>query len=65
MGYWENINKIYEKQRKKGIENYGMTIEQNQIPEVIERIEYLQEEMVDALIYCEWIKDKLNSTISK
>lgn len=59
MGYWENINKIYETQRKKGITTYNQTLEQNQIPDVISRIEYLQEELVDALMYCEWIKDKL------
>jgi hypothetical protein len=56
--YWENICKIAEKQRNKGIETYGSGIEDNHA-EIIARIEYLEEELVDALMYCEWIKDYL------
>jgi hypothetical protein len=56
--YWENICKIAEKQRRKGIETYGKGIEDNPAA-IITRIEYLQEELVDALMYCEWIKDYL------
>lgn len=54
--YWENICKIAEKQRNKGIETYGSGIEDNPA-DIITRIEYLEEELVDALMYCEWIKD--------
>ena len=54
--YWENICAIAEKQRAKGIETYGTGIEDNPA-DIITRIEYLQEELVDALMYCEWIKD--------
>lgn len=56
--YWENICKIAEKQRRKGILTYGKGIEDNPA-EIITRIEYLEEELVDALMYCEWIKDYL------
>jgi hypothetical protein len=55
---WENICKIAEKQRNKGIATYGCGIEDNPA-EIITRIEYLEEELVDALMYCEWIKDYL------
>jgi len=61
MGYWENICNMQKKQKEKGLKTYGKTIEDNQIPEIIERIEYAQEEMIDFLMYCEWIKEKLTS----
>jgi hypothetical protein len=54
--YWENICTIAEKQRAKGIETYGKGLEDNKA-DIIARIEHLQEELVDALMYCEWIKD--------
>ena len=58
--YWENICKIAEKQRAKGMKTYGKGIEDN-YADIITRIEYLQEELIDALMYCEWIKDKFCS----
>lgn len=54
--YWENICAIAERQRAKGIATYGQGIEMNPA-DVVARIEHLQEELVDALMYCEWIKD--------
>lgn len=54
--YWENICAIAERQRAKGIAAYGQGIEMNPA-DVVARIEHLQEELVDALMYCEWIKD--------
>lgn len=56
--YWERICKIAERQRTKGMETYGQGIENNPAA-MLKRIEYLQEELVDALMYCEWIKDNL------
>lgn len=56
--YWKNICAIAEKQREKGIKTYGSGIEDNPA-NIITRIEYLQEELVDGLMYCEWIKDYL------
>ena len=56
--YWNNICAIADRQREKGIKTYGSGIEDN--PEdIITSIEYLEEELVDALMYCEWIKDYL------
>lgn len=54
--YWNNICAIAEKQRAKGLATYGKGIENNTAA-LITRIEYLEEELVDALMYCEWIKD--------
>lgn len=59
--YWKKICAIAEKQRAKGLETYGIGIEDNQT-EIIKRIEYLEEELVDALMYCEWIKDYFGRT---
>ena len=56
--YWERINAIAERQRAKGINKYGVVLESNPAA-IMERINHLQEELIDGLMYCEWIKDKL------
>ena len=58
--YWNNICAIAYRQRKKGLETYGKGLEDNKA-DIIARIEHLEEELVDALMYCEWIKDYLTS----
>lgn len=60
--YWENICAIAERQRAKGLATYGKGLEHNQA-DAIARIEHLQEELVDALMYCEWIKDAMESIV--
>ena len=60
--YWERICKLSEKQRAKGMETYGQGLENNSAA-IIERINHLEEELIDALMYCEWIKDGLNDRI--
>lgn len=57
--YWDRITGMYLQQREKGKETYGQTLEENDVPRIIERIEYAQEEMIDFLMYCEWIKEKM------
>ena len=57
--YWDNITSMAQKQREKGIRTYNMGIEDN--PEdVVTRINYIQEELIDALMYLEWLKEGLN-----
>lgn len=56
--YWERICKLADKQRAKGMETYGQGLEMNPA-DMLKRIEHLQEELIDGLMYCEWIKDKL------
>lgn len=56
--YWERINAIAEQQRAKGINKYGVGLESNPAA-IMERINHLQEELIDGLMYCEWIKDHL------
>lgn len=57
INYWEKICEIEKRQTEKGIKTYGKTLEENQEPAVFTRIEYFQEELVDALKYSEWIKE--------
>lgn len=59
MGYWENICGMYERQRDKRIKIYGQTLEENTKLSPIERLEYLQEELIDGLMYIEHIKSML------
>lgn len=59
--YWENITEIAERQRNKGISTYGQGLEANTKPNVIERISYIEEELVDALMYLEWLKEGLKN----
>lgn len=54
--YRKNIDALLDRQIEKGIRKYGTTLEHNTSLSDIERIEYLQEELVDALMYCEHIK---------
>lgn len=56
--YWERICKLADRQRTKGIQTYGQGLESNSA-DIVKRIEHLQEELIDGLMYCEWIKDKV------
>lgn len=56
--YWANIEAIADRQRQKGIDTYGQGLEENPAS-MVTRLTYLEEELIDALMYCEWIKDKL------
>ena len=58
--YWDNICSMAEKQRAKGMATYGKGLESNQA-EILTRLEYLQEELIDALMYCEWIKESIKT----
>lgn len=54
--YWERICDMADRQRAKGMETYGQGLEMNPA-DILKRIEHLQEELIDGLMYCEWIKD--------
>ena len=60
--YWERICKLQDKQRAKGIETYGQGLEDNHEP-VMKRIQHIQEELIDGLMYLEWLKDALGGNI--
>ena len=59
--YWERVSAIQEKQTAKGIKTYGQTLEDNTGMRPIDRLEYLEEELVDALMYIEHLKESLRA----
>lgn len=56
--YWDRITAISKHQRAKGIETYGQGIEFN-TADIMTRLSYLEEELIDGLMYIEWIKEKI------
>jgi hypothetical protein len=58
MSIIDRVKALLDKQRRKGIEKYNMTLDQNDAS-ITERINHLQEELADALQYSEWIKEEL------
>ena len=54
--YWNNITAIADKQRRKGLREYGQGIEDNPAA-VLDRLRYIEEELVDALMYLEWLRE--------
>ena len=54
--YWERITATAERQRGKGIREYGQGLEANPA-DIVTRLNYLEEELIDALMYIEWAKD--------
>lgn len=56
--YWDRICAIANQQREKGIKTYGKGLEDNHMS-VITCMRYLEEELIDALMYIEHIKETL------
>lgn len=56
--YWERICKLADRQRAKGMQTYGQGLEANPAS-IMARIQHLEEELIDGLMYCEWLKDYL------
>lgn len=54
--YWERVTEISNRQREKGISKYGFGLEDNKILSFQEVMVYLQEELIDGLMYCEHLK---------
>ena len=53
--YWEKICTLAERQREKGLRTYGKGLEDNPLS-IEERLTYLEEELIDALMYIEHIR---------
>lgn len=54
--YFDNIAEIMERQKEKGLKKYGCLLEENKTLSIFQRIEHLQEELIDGLQYCEHLK---------
>lgn len=55
--YWKNICEIQEEQTAKGLSKYGYPLEKNIWLDMEERLRYLEEELIDGLMYIEHIKE--------
>ena len=62
--YWMNICKMNARQETKGLEKYGEPLEENTTLTTVQRIEHLQEELIDGLKYCEHLKATCNDGIT-
>lgn len=54
--YQKKIEDLMERQREKGLAKYGVTLENNTTLTLEQRVEHLEEEMIDGLMYCEHLK---------
>ena len=54
--YWKQIEATFQKQRQKGLDTYGQGLEEN-TADIMERLNHLEEELIDGLMYVQWIKD--------
>lgn len=54
--YRAAVEKLLDRQEEKGISKYGVTLDKNTTLTGTQRIEHLEEELVDALMYCEHLK---------
>jgi len=62
--YWDRICKLQAKQTQKGLEKYGQVLEDNKVLSPTEVLTYLQEELIDGLMYAEHFKELLSTTVS-
>ena len=62
--YWMNICRMNARQEAKGMEKNGEPLEENTTLTTTQRIEHLQEELIDALKYCEHLKAVRNDGIT-
>lgn len=56
VSYWANITKMQKRQTAKGLKTYGQRLEDNTTLTITEKIEMIQEELIDALMYLEHLK---------
>jgi hypothetical protein len=57
--YWSNVCEMQKKQTEKGIETYGQVLEDNTGMSTLDRLTYLEEELIDALMYIEHLKETI------
>lgn len=64
MNYWHKVCEINERQERKGIDKYGVRLEDNDTLSTVQRIEHLEEELIDGLKYCEHLKQAVRDSLS-
>lgn len=55
--YRQRIEELLDKQQEKGIKKYGVTLDRNDTLTSQQRVEHLEEELIDGLMYCEHWKE--------
>lgn len=63
--YWANVCAIQKRQTEKGIRTYGQRLEDNKSLTPLQRLEYLEEELIDALMYIEHIKELIPKEVKE
>lgn len=61
MNYWDRVCNINRRQEEKGKAKYGQTLEENITLTADQRLEHLEEELIDALKYAEHLREGLRS----
>lgn len=64
VNYWQMICELNAKQERKGVAKYGQTLEDNVTLSREQRIEHLEEELIDALKYCEHLKVSMRDSLT-
>lgn len=64
MNYTKNIIDLLERQRQKGIAKYGQILEDNTTLSRAQRVEHIEEELIDALMYAEHIKAAVEDSLT-
>ena len=59
MNYWDRVCNINRRQEEKGKAKYGQTLEENTTLTADQRLEHLEEELIDALKYAEHLREGL------
>jgi len=57
----ERVIKLFRKRSKRGIEKYGVTLEQNDLTNS-QWLQHLQEELMDAALYVERLKQAIDES---
>ena len=60
--YQEAVEALIARQVEKGRGKYGVTLDENATLTTEQRIEHLEEELIDALMYCEHLKAALKGS---
>ena len=57
--YWERITAIADRQRSKGLKEYGRGVEDD-TADINVRLDRIEEELIDTLMYLEHLRDGVN-----
>lgn len=63
--YWPNVCAIQKRQTDKGIKTYGQILEDNHVMTPRQRLEAIEEELIDALMYIEHLKEIIPEEVIK